>query len=55
MEKTIIIVAGGQGMRFNTEKPKQFLYIRERPLTMHTIDLFHYYDRRMQIILGIAE
>ncbi len=55
MEKTIIIVAGGQGMRFNSEKPKQFLYIRERPILMHTIDLFHYYDRKMQIILGIAE
>ena len=55
MEKTIIIVAGGQGMRFKAEKPKQFLYIRDRPITMHTIDLFHYYDRKMQIILGIAE
>lgn len=55
MEKTIIIVAGGQGMRYNAEKPKQFLYIRERPITMHTIDLFRYYDRKMQIILGLAE
>ena len=55
MEKTIIIVAGGQGMRFNAVKPKQFLYIRDRPITMHTIDLFHYYDRNIQIILGLAE
>ena len=53
MEKTIIIVAGGQGMRFQSEKPKQFLYLRDRPITMHTIDLFHKYDRAMQIILGI--
>jgi 2-C-methyl-D-erythritol 4-phosphate cytidylyltransferase len=55
MEKTIIIVAGGQGMRFNSDKPKQFLYIKDRPIAMHTIDLFHYYDRDMQIILGVAE
>ena len=55
MEKTIIIVAGGQGMRFNSEKPKQFLYLREKPIVMHTIDLFHNYDRKMQIILGISE
>ncbi len=55
MEKTIIIVAGGQGMRFNAEKPKQFLYIRDRPISMHTIDLFHRYDTKMQIILGLAE
>lgn len=55
MEKTVIIVAGGQGMRFNKEVPKQFFYIRERPLLMHTIDLFHLYDRKMQIIVGLKE
>jgi 2-C-methyl-D-erythritol 4-phosphate cytidylyltransferase len=55
MEKTIIIVAGGQGMRFQSEKPKQFLYLRDRPITMHTIDRFYEYDRSMQIILGIPE
>ena len=55
MQKSVIIVAGGQGMRFNQELPKQFFYIRERPLLMHTIDLFHFYDRKMQIIVGIHE
>ena len=42
-------------MRFSQDLPKQFFYIRERPLLMHTIDLFHFYDRKMQIIVGIAE
>jgi 2-C-methyl-D-erythritol 4-phosphate cytidylyltransferase len=55
MDKTIIVVAGGQGMRFNSDKPKQFLYIRERPILMHTIDLFHHYDRKMQIIVCIPD
>jgi 2-C-methyl-D-erythritol 4-phosphate cytidylyltransferase len=55
MEKTVIIVAGGQGMRFNQELPKQFFYIRDRPLLMHTIDLFYFYDRKIQIIVGIKE
>ena len=55
MEKTVIIVAGGQGMRFNPDMPKQFFYIRERPLLMHTIDLFHFYERGIQIIVGIQE
>jgi 2-C-methyl-D-erythritol 4-phosphate cytidylyltransferase len=55
MQKTVIIVAGGQGMRFQQEMPKQFFYIRERPLLMHTIDLFHFYDRKIQIIVGILE
>lgn len=55
MQKTVIIVAGGQGMRFNSELPKQFFYIRERPLLMHIIDLFHYYNRDIQIIAGISK
>ena len=55
MEKTVIIVAGGQGMRFGRELPKQFFYIRDRPLVMHTVDLFHFYNRDMQIIIGLQE
>lgn len=55
MEKSVIIVAGGQGMRFSQELPKQFFWFRERPLLMHTIDLFNFYDRKMQIIVGIRE
>ena len=55
MHKTVIIVAGGQGMRFSREMPKQFFYFRDRPLLMHTIDLFHSYEREMQIIVGLQE
>jgi len=55
MQKTVIIVAGGQGMRFSKDLPKQFFYIRERPLLMHTVDLFHFYDRDIQIIIGIRK
>ena len=55
MEKTVIIVAGGQGMRFGQELPKQFFYIRERPLLIHTVDLFHVYDPEIQIIIGLQE
>jgi 2-C-methyl-D-erythritol 4-phosphate cytidylyltransferase len=55
MQKTVIIVAGGQGMRFSQDLPKQFFYLRDRPLLIHTIDLFHHYDRGMQIIVGLKE
>ncbi len=55
MEKTVIIVAGGQGMRFGKDLPKQFFYIREKPLLMHTIELFHLYNRNIQIIVGIRD
>lgn len=55
MEKSVIIVAGGQGMRFDKEKPKQFFYLQGRPLIMHTVEMFHKYDPGMQIILGLKE
>jgi 2-C-methyl-D-erythritol 4-phosphate cytidylyltransferase len=55
MEKTVIIVAGGQGMRFSDDRPKQFFYLRERPMLMHTIDLFYIYNKSMQIIVGLPE
>lgn len=42
-------------MRFGPELPKQFFYIRERPLLMHAIDLFLYYDRDIQVVVGIHE
>lgn len=42
-------------MRFSEERPKQFFYIRERPLLMHIIDLFRTYDKTMQIIVGLPE
>ena len=42
-------------MRFGQDLPKQFFYIRERPLLMHCIDLFHTYDPEIQIIAGIQQ
>lgn len=55
MQKTVIIVAGGQGKRFGVGLPKQFVELRQRPIMMHTIELFHRYDREIQIIVGIRE
>lgn len=55
MQKTVIIVAGGHGNRFDPDLPKQFHQIREKPLLMHTIDLFRRYDRDMKIIVGIRD
>lgn len=42
-------------MRFSAELPKQFFYFRERPLLMHTVQLFHLYDQDMQILVGIQQ
>ena len=49
--KTAIIVAGGKGMRMQTDIPKQFLEIHGRPILMHTLEAFYRYDASIQLIL----
>ena len=55
MQKTVIIVAGGQGIRFRQDLPKQFYSLRGKPLLMHCIERFHSYDKDVQIITGIQD
>lgn len=45
MKRYAVIVAGGKGLRFGAELPKQFLQIKGRPLLFYTLDKF----------LGIAD
>lgn len=51
MKKYIIIVAGGKGLRMGTDIPKQFLPIGGKPVLMHTLEAFHAYDARMEMIV----
>lgn len=51
MEKYVIIVAGGKGLRMGNALPKQFIPIGGKPLLMHTIDVFYQYDKNIHIIL----
>lgn len=37
---SVIIVAGGAGVRMGGDVPKQFLVVRGRPILMHSIDAF---------------
>ena len=46
-----MIVAGGKGLRMGSELPKQFLPIGGKPVLMHTLEAFHRFDKRMQLIL----
>ena len=55
MRKTLIIVAGGRGERMGSDLPKQFLPLAGQPILMHTMDLFHRYDNKMSIILGLPD
>ncbi len=52
---SVVVVAGGQGLRAGGTLPKQFQRIGEEPMLMHTLRAFHVYDYRMRIILVIPE
>jgi len=49
--KIALIVAGGKGVRMQTDIPKQFIEIKGKPILMHTLEAFHRYDASIQLIL----
>ncbi|MDO5490300.1 MAG: 2-C-methyl-D-erythritol 4-phosphate cytidylyltransferase [Bacteroidaceae bacterium] len=51
MERYVVIVAGGKGLRMGTDIPKQFLLLQGRPVLMHTIDAFRRTYADIHIIL----
>lgn len=51
MEKYVIIVAGGKGLRMGGDIPKQFVPINGMPVLMRTIEAFYVYDPQINIIL----
>jgi 2-C-methyl-D-erythritol 4-phosphate cytidylyltransferase len=51
VEQVTIIVAGGSGKRMNSDIPKQFLLLRDDPVLMRTVRVFHQYDPGMEIII----
>ncbi|MDH6354848.1 2-C-methyl-D-erythritol 4-phosphate cytidylyltransferase [Dysgonomonas sp. PH5-45] len=53
-QNSVIIVAGGKGLRMGHDLPKQFIAIGGKPVLMHTIDAFYGYDNSMQIVLVLA-
>lgn len=55
MNRAVIIVAGGKGLRMGGDVPKQFLVVDGRPILMHTIERFHEYDPDMQIIVVLPK
>ncbi|WP_010422532.1 2-C-methyl-D-erythritol 4-phosphate cytidylyltransferase [Anaerophaga thermohalophila] len=53
LKKSVIIVAGGRGLRMGKDIPKQFIAIGGRPILMHTIESFtrRYPDIRVVVVL----
>jgi 2-C-methyl-D-erythritol 4-phosphate cytidylyltransferase len=55
MKKYAVIVAGGSGTRMNSNIPKQFLLIKNKPLLFYTIDVFLKTYDDLQVILVLPE
>lgn len=55
MKKYAIIVAGGSGSRMQSELPKQFLSLIDKPILLHTLEAFHRYDQKLDIIIVLPE
>jgi len=55
MDKYVIIVAGGKGLRMGYDLPKQFIPIEGKPILMHTLESFYNWDSDVQIILVLPE
>lgn len=53
--KHIVIVAGGSGTRMGFNIPKQFLLLHQKPILMHTIEVFFNYNKDIKIILVLPE
>ncbi|MDR2773335.1 MAG: 2-C-methyl-D-erythritol 4-phosphate cytidylyltransferase [Tannerella sp.] len=55
MKRTVIIVAGGKGMRMGGGMPKQFVPLQGKPVLMHTLEVFYQWDAAVEILLVIPE
>ena len=53
--QSVIIVAGGKGLRMGGELPKQFIPIGGKPVLMHTIEAFYNFSDQIRIILVLPE
>ncbi|MBN1518111.1 2-C-methyl-D-erythritol 4-phosphate cytidylyltransferase [Candidatus Sumerlaeota bacterium] len=55
MPAAVIIVAGGQGQRFGSELPKQFLSLAGKPVLLHSLERFDALERVVEIVLVLPE
>ena len=53
MKHSLIITAGGIGKRMGDKIPKQFLYLNDKPILLHTLELFHTFNPLFEIIITL--
>ena len=54
-KRSVVIVAGGKGLRAGGELPKQFRLIGGKPMLMRTIVAFYRFDHSMKIVVVLPE
>ena len=55
MKRSVILVAGGRGMRMGSNLPKQFIPLLGKPVLMHTLEVFHRWDGAARLVLALPE
>ncbi len=55
MRETVIIVAGGKGLRMGESLAKQFIPLNGKPILMHTLEAFHRWDKTVEILLVLPK
>ncbi len=55
MREEVIIVAGGTGSRMNSELPKQFISVLNRPVIIHTLEKFYAWKPTMHVVVVMNE
>ena len=55
MKRSVIIVAGGKGLRMGGDLPKQFIPVQGKPLLMHTMGVFYRWDATVDLLTVIPE
>ena len=54
MKYTVVIVAGGKGLRMGGDLPKQYITVAGLPILMRTIEAFYQFVADMQIVLVLT-
>ena len=54
-QQSVVIVAGGKGLRVGADIPKQFLPLAKKPMLMRTIEKFYNFDKAIQIVVVLHQ
>ncbi|MCL6605852.1 MAG: 2-C-methyl-D-erythritol 4-phosphate cytidylyltransferase [Paenibacillus sp.] len=51
----VVIVAAGRGTRMGTAESKQFLLLQDKPIVVHTLEVFQHHELISEIVLVTGE